>query len=493
MRAGFLSSSGKPKLKPLATPKQDREARERKRQEKLAQDRCEAYWCLVTHGIKAQCWWEMQLEASEGLKARAVATMARDANAATRVQRRWRARRRAEARGRRLLAALRRRERSAAACWDALCADRGACDLRAATARLAGARAEAALRARPAASPARRAAVAAERKQVYAFLKASDARAVEQVARAFGLRGAKRRKRRVVKALFEDAAVAPAPPPSAARHDGEPTPTSSTAPTAPGGAVPRLRRGLSANGSMLYLTVADDEPAPPAAAAAPAARAARPRRRLCRRRERFLGGDGQGATDADDEAAIARAIAEAQAEFEAEGAPASPTVRAPDASTLEALVGPAAGDFYGGNEDLPALIADLLGGVDAPAAAEANGDAEIDPDEDPDEALARRLNAANDDTDSGDAALARMVARDAEQERRRALARSAGRDPRPRRRRRRAPDPRRPPRRRRGGRARRRRRPRGGGGDDDDEQLQLAPSCRRPGGDEIAAGADEQL
>ena len=75
MRAGFLSSSGKPKLKPLATPKQDREARERKRKEKLAQDRCEAYWCLVTHGIKAQCWWEMQLEASEGLKARAVATM----------------------------------------------------------------------------------------------------------------------------------------------------------------------------------------------------------------------------------------------------------------------------------------------------------------------------------------------------------------------------------------------------------------------------------
>ena len=45
----------------------------------------------------------------------------------------------------------------------------------------------------------------------------------------------------------------------------------------------------------------------------------------------------------------------------------SPTVRAPDASTREALVGPAAGDFYGGNEDLPALIADLLGGVDAPA------------------------------------------------------------------------------------------------------------------------------
>ena len=64
MRAGFLSSSGKPKLKPLATPKQDREARERKRKEKLAQDRCEAYWCLVTHGIKAQCWWEMQLEST---------------------------------------------------------------------------------------------------------------------------------------------------------------------------------------------------------------------------------------------------------------------------------------------------------------------------------------------------------------------------------------------------------------------------------------------
>ena len=272
MRAGFLSSSGKPKLKPLATPKQDREARERKRKEKLAQDRCEAYWCLVTHGIKAQCWWEMQLEASEGLKARAVATMARDANAATRVQRRWRgADARRAARGRRLLAATRRRERSAAvlqarrrgaaarrqllrdreadraraavalldawrdghaplarrqACWDALCADRGACDLRAATARLAGARAEAAVwRADPPRSPAaRRAAVAAERKQVYAFLKASDARAVAQVARAFGLRGAKRRKRRVVKALFEDAAVAAA---SAAvvrraRHDGEP-------------------------------------------------------------------------------------------------------------------------------------------------------------------------------------------------------------------------------------------------------------------------------
>ena len=80
-------------------------------------------------------------------------------------------------------------------------------------------------RADPPRSPAaRRAAVAAERKQVYAFLKASDARAVAQVARAFGLRGAKRRKRRVVKALFEDAAVATA---SAAvvrraRHDGEP-------------------------------------------------------------------------------------------------------------------------------------------------------------------------------------------------------------------------------------------------------------------------------
>ena len=32
----------------------------------------------------------------------------------------------------------------------------------------------------------------------------------------------------------------------------------------------------------------------------------------------------------------------------------------------ERSAGPAAGDFYGGNEDLPALIADLLGGVDAP-------------------------------------------------------------------------------------------------------------------------------
>ena len=129
-------------------------------------------------------------------------------------------------------------------------------------------------------------------------------------------------------------------------------------------------QGLSANGSMLYLTVADDEAAPPAAAAAPAAPAPRPPvapSALSSAGERFLGGDGPGATDADDEAAIARAIAEAQAEFEAEGAPASPTVRAPDASTREALVGPAAGDFYGGDEDLPALIADLLGGVDAPA------------------------------------------------------------------------------------------------------------------------------
>ena len=75
---------------------------------------------------------------------------------------------------------------------------------------LAAARAEAATwRAVVERSASRRKAVSAERKQLYAFLKSLDKRDVGTIATAFGLsEKAARRKRKVVAALFDEAAHA---------------------------------------------------------------------------------------------------------------------------------------------------------------------------------------------------------------------------------------------------------------------------------------------
>ena len=63
----------------------------------------------------------------------------------------------------------------------------------------------------PSAAADRQKALKRERKALYAYLKGLDARDLDGVARAFGLAAtAKRRKRRVVAALFEDARVADA-------------------------------------------------------------------------------------------------------------------------------------------------------------------------------------------------------------------------------------------------------------------------------------------